>query len=133
MIVINHSTHPTWEVRALVERCMRGDRRHPPTVIVHNRADPKDDREGFTPFDRSKPIDLWVQPSSAYPQPGARTWVQELALSAAHEDYHYHHPGQPCPHNRCDRLAEAYAHEHYRMLERRQRYAPGRRGAILLP
>ncbi len=124
VIVRNRTPFPTAEVTCLVERSMRGDRRQPPTVIVRLRSSRTDDREGFTPFDRSKPIDLWVEPASRYPEGVyARTWQMELALSAAHEDYHFRHPGQPCPHDRCERLAEAYAREHFRMLERRRRYA----------
>lgn len=133
VIVINKSTHPTWEVRSLVERCFRGDRHHPPTIIVHNRPNPNDDREGFTPFDRSQPVDIWLQPSRYYPQPGAKTWVEELALSATHESYHWNHPGQACPKGICEKWAEAYAHEHYRMLKRRQRYSPHRPGVVILP
>ena len=125
--VRNETPFPDWEVRCLVERSMRGDRRTPPQVIVHYRKSPTDDREGFTPFDRSRPIDLWVEPAARYPEPGAKTWQMELALSAAHEDYHFRHPGQPCPHDSCERLAEAYAQEHFRMLQRRQRYAGCRR------
>lgn len=126
--VRNQTPYPDWEVRCLVERSMRGDRRHPPLVIVHYRENPRDDRQGFTPFDRSRPIDLWIEPANRYPQGlYARDWHQELALSAAHEDYHFRHPGQACPHDRCERLAEAYAREHYRMLARRDRYAACRR------
>lgn len=47
----------------------------------------------------------------------------ELALSALHESYHWNHEGQPCPHDRCEQFAEAYAQETYRTMQRRRRYA----------
>lgn len=125
--VVNRTSHPTAEVRAIVSDLMRGNPRNPPTVIVHPRLSPTDNREGWTPDDRSLPIELWIEPSSRYPEPGARTWQQELALSAAHEDYHFQHPGQACPRGVCDRLAEAYAHQHLRTLERQSsRYGRAR-------
>lgn len=113
--VVNCTAYPDAEVAGIVERAMVGSRSHPPTVMVRKRIRRADGREGFTPFDRSRPIDLWVQSAGNYPQPGARCWQMELALSAAHEDYHYNHPNQPCPNNRCEREAEAYAQSLYRL------------------
>ena len=112
--VVNCTEYPDAEVAGIVERAMVGSRRHPPTVLVRRRIRRADDREGFTPFDHSQPIDLWIEAANRYPQPGARCWQEELALSAMHEDYHFRHPNQPCPNNRCEREAEAYAQALYR-------------------
>jgi hypothetical protein len=114
VVVVNRSRHPSGDVAAIVRANIRGNPRHPRRVIVHDRERRSDDREGFTPFDPGGHIDLWVEPADRYPQPGARTWRQELAMSAAHEDYHARHPDRACPGNRCEARAESYARRTYR-------------------
>jgi hypothetical protein len=122
--VVNRSIYPTQLVTQLVEGEMRGSKRHPPTVVVTMRAD-NANTLGFTPFDRSQPIDIYL--GHHYPQAGARTWEEELRLSAAHEDWHFRHPHDPCPDGRCERQAEGYAHllvkeqGHYRRTHRHAR------------
>jgi hypothetical protein len=105
--VVNASIYPTQRVTEIVESEMEGDRRHPPTVRVSMRRDSQNTL-AFTPFDHSLPIDLWL--GRHYPQPGARNWETELRLSAAHEDWHFHHPDAPCERDACETLAEGYAH-----------------------
>ena len=114
VIVVNRTHFADSEVDGIVERALLGSRRHPPVVVVQNRTKRSDDREGFTPFDRSQPIRLWVEAANRYPEPGAACWQQELALSALHEDYHYRHAGEACKGNSCEREAEAYAQTRYR-------------------
>lgn len=115
MRVINRTPYPDAEVERLVRRGMAESTWDPATVVVMYRELPRDTREGFTPFDRSKPTELWVEPPYRYPQPGARTWRHELFLSAAHEAGHTRHPG-PCPHNVCELVAENYAQAWYRKV-----------------
>lgn len=115
MIVVNKTPYPSAEVERLVRRAMGGRGRDPGTVLVRYRELPSDSREGFTPFDHSEPTDLWVEPPYRYPQPGARTWRHELFLSAAHEAGHTRHKGR-CVGNRCEVLAEAYAHHRLRKV-----------------
>lgn len=113
MQITNRSTHPSAEVERLVRQAY-GTGRAPARLIVHERSDPNDDREGFTPFDRNEPTDLWIEPANRYPQPGnARTWQQELFESAAHEAYHFRNPDRACPKGSCDRRAEHYARQRY--------------------
>jgi|HubBroStandDraft_4_1064222.scaffolds.fasta_scaffold04058_8 hypothetical protein len=117
MIVENQTPHPDREVERLVRRGLTGVSRprvrdlwDQQRVIVHRRTAAADNREGFSPFDRSQPIEFWVEDSDRYPQPGARTWEEELELSAAHERWHQTHLTDPCPNERCEKVAEAYAH-----------------------
>lgn len=120
MDVVNRSSHPTAEVDRVVlagwtgrERPRVRDlwRKRGPTIVVHRRVSHADDREGFTPFGHAGPVDLWVEDSNRYPQPGARDWRQELLMSAAHEHYHYLHNEAPgsCRHDACEVAAEAAA------------------------
>jgi hypothetical protein len=111
------------EVRRIVASNFRGEPGRPVTIIVSGRTLPSDTREGFTPFDRRLPVELWVEPPYRYPEPGARSWREELALSAAHESWHWHHPDRACPDGICERRAERYAHAEYRRLQRRRRRA----------
>ena len=121
VVVVNRTPwYPDAEVRAIVERNFRGVTGRPPVIVVRARTLPSDSREGFTPFDRRRPIDLWVEPPYRYPEPGARDWREELALSAAHESWHWHHPGVACVGDRCERSAEAYAQAEYRRQRRRR-------------
>ncbi len=113
--VENRTTYPSAEVRRIVEHAMTRSHTRTPRVVVLVRRSTTDDRLGFTPFDSTQPIKLWVEPASRYPQPGARTWQEELAKSAAHEDYHFTHPNDPCPHNKCENTAEHYANRHFRL------------------
>lgn len=113
--VENRTPYPTAEVDYIVRRAMGDAGKLPIGVVVHYRESPTDTREGFTPFDTSKPTDLWIEPASRYPEPGARDWREELFLDAAHEAGHTRHVG-PCPGNLCEREAEAYAHSWYRRV-----------------
>jgi hypothetical protein len=116
------------EVRRIVQANFPGDPRRPPTIIVLPRRSPADDREGFTPFDRSRPIRLWIEPPARYPEGRwARTWREELALSAAHEYWHWRHPDVTCPGGICERRAEGYARRMYRLRQRRARVTALRR------
>ena len=108
MIVDNRSSHPGAEVTRIVRRGY-GRGSLPARVIVHERSSRSDDREGWTPNDHSLPSELWVEPSSRYPEPGnARTWQQELFESAAHEADHFRRPGDSDP------QAERAAQHRYR-------------------
>ncbi len=102
MKVVNETPYPDGEVRKLVRSGM--GRVQPNEVDVHYRRSPKDDRLGFTPFDHSQPVDIWVEPPGRYPQPGARSWRDEVHQTAAHEAYHYTHP-----HGGSERAAETRA------------------------
>ncbi len=113
VVVENRSRYPDSAVAAIVEGNMRGRPGRPATVIVRNRNLPSDTRQGFTPYDTRAPIELWIEPAYRYPEPGARSWEQELALNAAHEDYHLRHPDRLCPDGRCEIAAEAWAHREY--------------------
>ncbi len=119
MIVENHTPYPDAEVaRIVVQGYGRGPR--PQRVMVGYRTLPNDTRLGFTPFDHRRPTWLWVEPPARYPQPGARSWREELFLSAAHEAYHYRDRG-PCPAGRCEVAAERAAHTAQRHHARRAR------------
>lgn len=121
VIVLNRSTYPDAEVTRIVEAAMLGSRRHPPVVVVAMRRLGARSQVGFTPYDPVAPIDLWVDVASRYPAAGARTWREELTLSAMHEDYHFRHPDVLCPGGRCEVAAEAYAQARYRRQRRRRR------------
>ncbi len=115
VVVRNRTAYPTFEVSRIVKRYMEGDPAKPPVVEVLPRRSRTDDRLGFTPFDRRQPIKLWVEPESHYPQPGARSWREELAKSAAHEDSHFQHDGDlGCPRGTCEARAERHALARYR-------------------
>lgn len=108
MQIQNRSSHPTGTVTSIVRRAY-GRGPTPGVVIVHERVSRSDNREGFTPFDHSRPTDLWVEPSNRYPEPGnARTWQMELFESAAHEADHFRRPRDS------DRQAESAARTRYR-------------------
>jgi hypothetical protein len=108
MQIQNRSSHPTREVERIVRRGY-GAGPTPRRVIIHERVSRSDNREGWTPFDSSQPSELWIEPSSRYPEPGnARTWQQELFESAAHEAAHFRNP------EASDATAERAAHARYR-------------------
>lgn len=113
--VVNHTPYPTPEVAYIVRRAMSDAGALPVRVVVNYRRSPTDTREGFTPFDRTKPTLIWVEPAGRYPEPGARSWREELFLDAAHEAGHTRHPG-PCPNGICETVAENYAHAWYRRV-----------------
>jgi hypothetical protein len=117
VVVRNRTAYPTPEVSRIVKRYMEGNPAKPPTVVVLPRRSKSDDRLGFTPFNRKEPIKLWVEPASHYPQSGARSWREELAKSAAHEDSHFQHDGDlNCPRGTCESRAERHAQARYRRL-----------------
>lgn len=107
VIVTNETPYPTAEVARIVTRGFAGAGPRPRRVIVQYRTLRTDTRQGFTPYDHSKPVMLWVEPANRYPQPGARSWRDELFTSAAHEAHHYRHPG--CRGGQCEVAAESYA------------------------
>jgi hypothetical protein len=115
--IVNRTKYPTPEVQAIVRYAMTGRGRpryseafqaEDRTVDVLPRPSPTDTREGFTPFDRSQPISLWVEAPNRYPQPDAKDPYEELFKSAAHEAWHDRHPDASCP--QCEVKAEGYAH-----------------------
>jgi hypothetical protein len=111
--VVNETPYPTSLVRRIVLRHMRlsGE---PRQVVVKLRRSKTDDRLGFYPFDPSAPITLWVEPADRYPQPGAKTWWEELGISAAHEDWHRCHPEEGCGDGGCERRAEGHGMREWR-------------------
>jgi hypothetical protein len=112
--VENRTPYPTSVVRSVVRRHMRGTPRHPRLVVVGMRRGRSDDRQGFTPFNDALPIRIWLDPPSRYPQAGARSWWEELGLTAGHEDWHLRHPHEPCRDGGCERRAESHGHREWR-------------------
>ncbi len=122
MRVVNLTTFPTPEVERIL-RAGYGRGPTPQVVTVHCRRGKRDNREGWTPYDHRRPSEFWLDPASAYPQAGARSWRAELWQSAAHEAHHLRHPGEPCP--PCEQRAEAAAQSRFRRFghPRRRRRA----------
>jgi len=118
--VDNRTRYPTAEVRAIIQRCMVGRRAKPPRVIVLPQRNPAGDL-AFTPFDSAQPIRIWLDPPSRYPQVGARTWKEQLAKSAGHEDWHFQHPTEECRGGSCERRAERHGTRQYRRRAGRMR------------
>jgi len=115
VIVENRTPYPDAEVSAIVTRGMDvGAGAKPKRVRVLYRTLPNDSRLGFTPYDHNQPISLWVEPANRYPQPGARTWRDELLTSTIHEAHHFRHPG--CHGAACETAAESYAQKWRRRL-----------------
>jgi len=118
MRIVNRTSYPTPEVEAIVRFAMTGrgrpryleafQREQRTVLVLPQRCG--GDRAGFTPFDTSLPIDLYLQPPSCYPQgPDAQDPYQDLFLSAAHEMYHDQHETQPCAQGQCEVSAEGFA------------------------
>ena len=117
MIVENRTPYPDATVKRIVEQGYRGGPA-PRRVIVRYRTLPSDTRQGFTPYDKRLPTDLWIEPANRYPQAGARSWRDELLTSALHEAHHFRHAG--CRGNKCETAAEGYAQHWRKRLERRR-------------
>ncbi len=111
MVIVNRTPYPDAEVKRIVLRGARGVGPKPARVVVLYRTLPNDNRLGFTPYDKRKPMEMWVEPANRYPQRGAKSWQDELLQSTLHEMHHYRHPG--CHGNACEKSAEAYA-QHWR-------------------
>lgn len=112
MIVENQTPYPNAEVRRIVTNGFaNGGGKMPRKVRVLYRRSKTATNLGFTPYDHSRPIDIWIEPANRYPQPGARSWRDELLTTSLHEAHHFRHPG--CRGKQCEVNAERYA-QHWR-------------------
>jgi len=116
MIIENKTPYPDAEVAKIVRSAAAASPHgpKPQLVVVRYRTLPADTRLGFTPYDHRYPMELWVEPPDRYPQPGARSWREELTLSTLHEMNHYRH--KDCHGQRCEAAAENYAQKERRRL-----------------
>ena len=105
MHVENRTAYPDGEVARIISRGMGGGA-VPARVIVSYRSGPSDDRQGFTPFDRTQPTTMHLDRPTAYPQSGAKSWQDELIATAGHEAWHYRNPAASCVHDSCEIKAE---------------------------
>ena len=107
-VIDNQTPYPDAEVRAIVTRGMNASAGPKPAKVrVLYRTSRTDTRLGFTPYDRSRPMDIWIEPPDRYPQAGARSWRDELLTTTLHEMNHYRNPG--CRGDACEATAESYA------------------------
>ena len=115
--VVNETDYPDREVVPLVQRAATLDPGPVPrTIEVKMRRSKRDSRLGFTPYDRSAPTTIWVEPAGRYPQPGADSWQDEVWQTELHEVHHYRR--LPECQEGCDDEAAA---ERYAQVNRRRR------------